>query len=111
MWDEFVESQPDAMEVAKNYGHPEKKFDEELLVLWKRALKDNLAKVEVRAEKLRQEGGLVRPTLWLDKLLFGVLQIQNSMRMAMFIVMEKCMTGRTNGARAYKRINCACPSS
>jgi len=48
LWDEFVESRPDANKAAQNYGKPGNDFDADLLQLWKQALKDNLAKVEDR---------------------------------------------------------------
>ena len=55
MWDEFAESHPNAFKVAANYGKPDDVFDAELLELWRKALRDNLAKVEDRPMVMKEK--------------------------------------------------------
>ena len=54
MWDEFIESHPRALQVATHYGKPDNIFDEELLELWRLALRENLAKVEEHPMVVRE---------------------------------------------------------
>ena len=54
MWNEFVESHPRALEVAANYGKSDNLFEEELLELWQKALKENLTKVEERPTAVKE---------------------------------------------------------
>ena len=46
MWDEFVDSHPKALQVAVNYGKTDNIFDEELLELWRLALRENFVKTD-----------------------------------------------------------------
>ena len=41
--------------VAANYGKPDDVFDAELLELWRKALRDNLAKVEDRPMVMKEK--------------------------------------------------------
>ena len=61
MWDEFVESHPRALEVAANYGKADNVFEEELLELWRKALKENLTKVEERPTVVKENWEFTSP--------------------------------------------------
>ena len=61
MWDEFVESDPRALEVAANYGKADNVFEEELLELWRKALKENLTKVEERPTVVKENWEFTSP--------------------------------------------------
>eukprot|EP00438_Fugacium_kawagutii_P000419 Skav229881 [mRNA] locus=scaffold247:354658:356938:+ [translate_table: standard] len=45
LWDEFAESHPATLEVAKNYGKTDNAYDSELVRLWRGVLCDHLPKV------------------------------------------------------------------
>ena len=46
LWNEFEESHPKSLELARNYGKPDTVFHDEILEEWRKAIVDNLVKVE-----------------------------------------------------------------
>ena len=46
LWDEFQESHPKVLEVARRYGKTDNTFDEELVAEWRLALLDNFTKIQ-----------------------------------------------------------------
>eukprot|EP00435_Cladocopium_sp_Y103_P057754 s1878_g20.t1 len=46
LWAEFAESHPGALDVAVNYGQPSNSIDPELLLFWRKALRENLGKIK-----------------------------------------------------------------
>ena len=61
LWDEFTESHPVALEVAKNYGRSDNRFDEETLEAWKLVLRDHLIKVDAGATIVKENWEFTSP--------------------------------------------------
>ena len=52
LWREFVESHPECIDVARNYGRPDNKFNQSLIEEWRRVLKDHFTKIPEKDKRL-----------------------------------------------------------
>ena len=67
LWDEFQESHPKVLEVARRYGKADNTFDEELVAEWRLALLDNFTKIQDKPMVVRENWEFtspLQPDLW-----------------------------------------------
>eukprot|EP00435_Cladocopium_sp_Y103_P052211 s157_g16.t1 len=54
LWEEFQESHPQVLNVARSYGNADNSYDEEMVKLWREVLKDHLTKIQEKPMVVRE---------------------------------------------------------